>query len=64
MHLTSFAPSLRSNRVPLRPGRPLPPVFAKKGLSTRAMEILAAMEKCKYDIRKAWLILVGMEIGN
>lgn len=37
--------------------------FAKKGLSTRAMEILAAMEKYKYDIRKAWLILVGMEIN-
>jgi len=26
------------------------------------MEILAAMERYKYDIRKAWLILVGMEI--
>lgn len=38
-------------------------VFAKKGLSTRAMEILAAMERYKYDIRKAWLVLVGMEIG-
>jgi hypothetical protein len=36
-------------------------VFAKKGFSTRAMEILAAMEKYKYDIRKAWLIVVGME---
>ena len=37
-------------------------IFAKKGLSTRGMEILAAMERYKYDIRKAWLILVGMEI--
>ncbi|TVU30453.1 hypothetical protein EJB05_22078, partial [Eragrostis curvula] len=39
-------------------------VFAKKGLSTRAMEILAAMEKYKYDIRKAWLILVEELVKN
>ena len=38
-------------------------VFAKKGLSTRAMEILAAMERYKYDLRKAWLVLVGMEFA-
>jgi hypothetical protein len=36
-------------------------VFAKKGFSTRAMEILDAMERYRYDIYKAWLVLVGME---
>ncbi|KAM3408361.1 hypothetical protein ACQJBY_001484 [Aegilops geniculata] len=39
-------------------------VFAKKGLSTRAMEILAAMERYKYDIRKAWLVLVEELVRN
>ncbi|KAL6839350.1 hypothetical protein ACP4OV_030847 [Aristida adscensionis] len=39
-------------------------VFAKKGLSTRGMEILAAMERYKYDIRKAWLILVEELVKN
>jgi len=39
-------------------------IFAKKGLSTRGMEILAAMERYKYDIRKAWLILVEELVKN
>ncbi|KAG2537705.1 hypothetical protein PVAP13_9NG267200 [Panicum virgatum] len=39
-------------------------IFAKKGLSTRGMEILAAMERYKYDIRKAWLILVDCKAGD
>jgi hypothetical protein len=39
-------------------------VFAKKGLATRGMEILAAMERYKYDIRKAWLILVEELVNN
>lgn len=35
-------------------------LFASKGLATRGMEVLAAMEKSKYNIRRAWHILVGM----
>lgn len=35
-------------------------LFGSKGLAVRGMEILAAMEKLKFDIRKAWLVLVGM----
>lgn len=34
-------------------------LFGSKGGATRGLEILAAMEKLNYDIRKAWLILVG-----
>lgn len=30
-----------------------------KGHATRGEEILAAMEKLNYDIRHAWLLLVG-----
>ncbi|XP_031119932.1 uncharacterized protein LOC116023100 isoform X2 [Ipomoea triloba] len=33
-------------------------LFGSKGLATRGLEILAAMENLKYDIRQAWLILV------
>nr|XP_009798510.1 PREDICTED: pentatricopeptide repeat-containing protein At2g35130-like isoform X1 [Nicotiana sylvestris]XP_016444147.1 PREDICTED: pentatricopeptide repeat-containing protein At2g35130-like isoform X1 [Nicotiana tabacum] len=33
-------------------------LFGAKGLATRGLEILAAMEKLKYDIRQAWLVLV------
>lgn len=35
-------------------------LFGSKGLATRGLEILAAMEKLSYDIRGAWLVLVGM----
>lgn len=34
-------------------------LFGSKGCSTRGLEILAAMEKLNFDIRKAWLVLVG-----
>lgn len=34
-------------------------LFGSKGLATRGLEILAAMEKLNYDIRQAWLILTG-----
>ncbi|KNA04151.1 hypothetical protein SOVF_202260 [Spinacia oleracea] len=33
-------------------------LFGSKGRATRGLEILAAMEKLNYDIRKAWLVLV------
>ncbi|XP_055834748.1 uncharacterized protein LOC129903256 isoform X2 [Solanum dulcamara] len=33
-------------------------LFGANGLATRGLEILAAMEKLKYDIRQAWLVLV------
>lgn len=46
--------------------RPLPEtfialirLFGSKGQATRGLEILAAMDKLKYDIRKAWLVIVG-----
>lgn len=35
-------------------------LFGSKGYATRGLEILAAMEKLNFDIRKAWLVLVGM----
>lgn len=35
-------------------------LFGSKGHATRGLEILAAMEKLNYDIRKAWLVLVGI----
>ena len=35
-------------------------LFGSKGRATRGLEILAAMEKLNYDIRQAWLILIGM----
>nr|GMC71265.1 pentatricopeptide repeat-containing protein At2g35130-like isoform X1 [Ipomoea batatas] len=33
-------------------------LYGSKGLATRGLEILAAMENLKYDINQAWLILV------
>ncbi|XP_072987483.1 uncharacterized protein [Typha latifolia] len=39
-------------------------LFGSRGHATRGMEILAAMEKLKFDIRKAWLILVEELIRN
>jgi len=36
-------------------------LFGSKGHATRGLEILAAMEKLNYDIRQAWLILVGIK---
>ncbi|PQQ14901.1 uncharacterized protein Pyn_39599 [Prunus yedoensis var. nudiflora] len=33
-------------------------LFGSKGRATRGLEILAAMEKLHYDIRRAWLLLV------
>lgn len=39
-------------------------LFASKGLATRGMEVLAAMEKLNYDIRMAWHILVGTSCVN
>lgn len=38
--------------------------FGSKGLATRGLEILAAMEKLKFDIRKAWLVLVEELVRN
>lgn len=34
-------------------------LFGSKGHATRGLEILAAMEKLNYNIRQAWLVLVG-----
>lgn len=34
-------------------------LFGSKGYATRGLEILAAMEKLNYDIRNAWLVLIG-----
>ncbi|KAJ1693952.1 hypothetical protein LUZ63_010650 [Rhynchospora breviuscula] len=39
-------------------------LFGSKGYATRGMEVLAAMEKLKYDIRMAWHILVEELISN
>lgn len=39
-------------------------LFGSKGRATRGLEILAAMEKLNYDIRQAWLLLVGMCIRS
>uniref|UniRef100_A0A0D3HEE8 Uncharacterized protein n=2 Tax=Oryza TaxID=4527 RepID=A0A0D3HEE8_9ORYZ len=36
-------------------------VFAKKGLATKGMDILTALERYKYDIRKSWLVFVGRQ---
>ncbi|CAN0903312.1 Pentatricopeptide repeat-containing protein At1g12620 [Linum grandiflorum] len=33
-------------------------VFGSKGLAAKGLEMLAAMESLKYDIRQAWIILV------
>lgn len=34
-------------------------LFGSKGQATRGQEIISAMEKLNYDIRQAWLVLVG-----
>lgn len=34
-------------------------LFGSKGHANRGLEILAAMEKLNYDIRRAWLVFVG-----
>lgn len=34
-------------------------LFGSKGRTIRGLEILAAMEKLNYDIRVAWLVLIG-----
>ncbi|PIN09022.1 hypothetical protein CDL12_18397 [Handroanthus impetiginosus] len=39
-------------------------LFGSKGHATRGLEILAAMEKLKYDIRQAWLLLVEELVKN
>lgn len=39
-------------------------LFGSKGHATRGLEILAAMGKLKYDIRKAWLVLVEELVRN
>ncbi|OAY77418.1 Pentatricopeptide repeat-containing protein [Ananas comosus] len=39
-------------------------LFGSRGRATRGMEILAAMEKLKFDIRKAWLVLVEELVRN
>lgn len=39
-------------------------LFGFKGHATRGLEILAAMEKLNYDIRQAWLILVGIKYNG
>ncbi|WOL00182.1 hypothetical protein Cni_G08895 [Canna indica] len=39
-------------------------LFGSKGHATRGLEILAAMEKLKFDIRKAWLVLVEELVRN
>lgn len=35
-------------------------LFGSKGQATRGLEILGAMEKLDYDIRQAWIILIGI----
>lgn len=35
-------------------------LYGSKGHATRGLETLTAMEKLNYDIRQAWLLLVGM----
>lgn len=39
-------------------------LFGSKGLATRGLEILAAMEKLNYDIRQTWLILTEELVRN
>lgn len=38
-------------------------LFGSKGHGTRGLEVLAAMEKLNFDIRRAWLVLVGMWVS-
>ncbi|KAG9447720.1 hypothetical protein H6P81_013848 [Aristolochia fimbriata] len=39
-------------------------LFGSKGQATRGLEILAAMEKMKFDIRQAWIVLVVELVRN
>ncbi|XP_021282215.1 uncharacterized protein LOC110415061 [Herrania umbratica] len=39
-------------------------LFGSKGLATKGLEVLAAMEKLNYDIRQAWIILVEELVRN
>ncbi|MQL81273.1 hypothetical protein Taro_013742 [Colocasia esculenta] len=39
-------------------------LFGSRGSATRGLEILAAMEKLNFDIRKAWLVLVEELVNN
>ncbi|XP_078442903.1 plastid transcriptionally active 3 [Wolffia australiana] len=39
-------------------------LFGSKGYATKGLEILAAMEKLKFDIRQAWLVLVEELVKN
>ena len=39
-------------------------LFGSKGLATKGLEVLAAMEKLNYDIRQAWIILVGTMLNK
>ncbi|KAE9589658.1 putative transcription regulator SAP family [Lupinus albus] len=39
-------------------------LFGSKGRAIRGLEILGAMEKLNYDIRHAWLVLIGELIRN
>lgn len=39
-------------------------LFGSKGLATKGLEVLAAMEKLNYDIRQAWIILVGAMLNR
>lgn len=37
-------------------------LFGSRGRATRGLEILAAMENFNYDIRQAWIILIGISL--
>ncbi|XP_077227574.1 plastid transcriptionally active 3 isoform X2 [Tasmannia lanceolata] len=39
-------------------------LFGSKGRATRGLEILAAMEKLNFDIRRAWIVLVEELVRN
>ncbi|XP_007030297.2 PREDICTED: uncharacterized protein LOC18600009 isoform X2 [Theobroma cacao] len=39
-------------------------LFGSKGLATKGLEVLAALEKLNYDIRQAWIILVEELVRN
>ncbi|XP_022719009.1 uncharacterized protein LOC111277106 isoform X2 [Durio zibethinus] len=39
-------------------------LFGSKGLATKGLDALAAMEKLNYDIRQAWIILVEELVRN
>lgn len=36
-------------------------LFGSRGYANRGLEILAAMEKLNFEIRQAWIILVGTQ---